>query len=59
MKKKRNRSRPALPLQDRLRQLAFRAREMHSPVATGKFGAKMQVSLTNDGPVTIWLRVEP
>ncbi|UCD67689.1 MAG: D-tyrosyl-tRNA(Tyr) deacylase [Betaproteobacteria bacterium] len=39
--------------------IAFRAREMHSPVATGKFGAKMQVSLTNDGPVTIWLRVEP
>jgi D-aminoacyl-tRNA deacylase len=25
------------------------------PVATGIFGADMQVSLTNDGPVTIWL----
>lgn len=25
------------------------------PVATGRFGADMQVSLTNDGPVTIWL----
>jgi D-tyrosyl-tRNA(Tyr) deacylase len=25
-------------------------------VATGKFGAKMQVSLTNDGPVTFLLR---
>lgn len=25
------------------------------PVATGKFGAAMQVSLVNDGPVTIWL----
>ncbi|QIE44827.1 D-tyrosyl-tRNA(Tyr) deacylase [Pseudohalocynthiibacter aestuariivivens] len=24
---------------------------------TGKFGADMQVSLTNDGPVTIWLDV--
>lgn len=24
-------------------------------VATGQFGADMQVSLTNDGPVTIWL----
>jgi D-tyrosyl-tRNA(Tyr) deacylase len=24
-------------------------------VATGRFGADMQVSLTNDGPVTIWL----
>lgn len=26
-------------------------------VATGEFGADMQVSLTNDGPVTFWLRV--
>ena len=26
-------------------------------VATGKFGAHMQVSLTNDGPVTFWLQV--
>lgn len=26
-------------------------------VATGEFGANMQVSLTNDGPVTFWLRV--
>jgi D-tyrosyl-tRNA(Tyr) deacylase len=25
------------------------------PVATGRFGAKMAVSLVNDGPVTIWL----
>jgi D-aminoacyl-tRNA deacylase len=25
-------------------------------VATGRFGAHMQVSLTNDGPVTLWLR---
>lgn len=25
------------------------------PVATGQFGADMQVSLTNEGPVTIWL----
>ena len=24
-------------------------------VATGRFGAEMQVSLVNDGPVTIWL----
>ncbi len=26
-------------------------------VATGQFGAHMQLSLTNDGPVTFWLRV--
>ncbi len=25
------------------------------PVATGRFGANMQVALVNDGPVTIWL----
>lgn len=33
------------------------ASELHSPVAAGRFGAHMQVSLTNDGPVTIWLQV--
>ena len=27
-------------------------------VETGKFGADMQVSLTNDGPITFWLQVE-
>ena len=32
-----------------------RARAVQSPVATGEFGAHMQVSLTNDGPVTFWL----
>jgi D-aminoacyl-tRNA deacylase len=31
------------------------AREQHDRVQTGVFGAHMQVSLTNDGPVTIWL----
>ncbi len=28
-------------------------------VATGRFGAHMQVELVNDGPVTFWLRVKP
>lgn len=28
-------------------------------VATGRFGADMQVSLVNDGPVTFWLQVKP
>jgi D-aminoacyl-tRNA deacylase len=37
--------------------LAERARATHSPVAAGEFGAHMQVSLTNDGPVTFWLEV--
>ena len=39
--------------------LVNEARAKHSPVATGLFGADMQVSLTNDGPVTFWLRVAP
>lgn len=34
-----------------------RARKAHHPVATGVFGADMQVSLINDGPVTLWLQV--
>lgn len=29
--------------------------ELGRPVARGVFGADMKVSLTNDGPVTIWL----
>lgn len=35
------------------------ARAAHAGVATGEFGAMMQVELVNDGPVTFWLRVEP
>jgi D-tyrosyl-tRNA(Tyr) deacylase len=35
------------------------ARERHGKVETGRFGADMQVSLTNDGPVTFWLRIDP
>jgi D-tyrosyl-tRNA(Tyr) deacylase len=35
--------------------LVARARAAHPDVATGRFGADMQVSLTNDGPVTFWL----
>ena len=35
------------------------ARARHGKVETGQFGADMQVSLTNDGPVTIWLQVDP
>jgi D-tyrosyl-tRNA(Tyr) deacylase len=31
------------------------ARSQHGRVETGEFGAHMHVSLTNDGPVTIWL----
>lgn len=36
--------------------LVSNARQAHPVVATGQFGADMQVSLTNNGPVTFWLR---
>lgn len=37
--------------------LAGLARERHPLVQCGVFGADMQVSLINDGPVTFWLEV--
>ncbi len=36
-------------------QLVERARVAYAPVSAGVFGADMQVSLVNDGPVTFWL----
>lgn len=33
-----------------------RVRNQHQPVATGQFGANMQVALVNDGPVTFLLQ---
>lgn len=35
------------------------AKQQHSTVQSGLFGADMQVSLCNDGPVTFWLQVSP
>ena len=35
--------------------VATLAARLGRPVATGRFGANMQVALVNDGPVTIWL----
>jgi D-tyrosyl-tRNA(Tyr) deacylase len=35
--------------------LLQQARAHHTPVASGRFGADMQVALINDGPVTFWL----
>ena len=35
------------------------ARVRHPLVETGQFGAEMQLSLTNDGPVTFWLQIKP
>lgn len=34
------------------------ARAVHPIVATGRFGADMQVALVNDGPVTFWLQAK-
>lgn len=34
-----------------------RAKSIHDPVATGRFGADMEVALLNDGPVTFMLSV--
>ena len=36
-------------------RLVAACRQQHTQVETGIFGADMQVSLTNDGPVTFWL----
>ena len=35
--------------------VATLARALGKPVATGEFGAMMEVALVNDGPVTIWI----
>ena len=51
---------PAASPQDGLRLFDYfvrQARAKHAAVETGSFGADMQVSLTNDGPVTFWLQV--
>ena len=53
---------PAASPQDGLRLFSHfvaQARSRHPQVETGVFGADMQVSLTNDGPVTFWLQVDP
>lgn len=43
----------AVPLYESFRDAL--AAETGKPVATGVFGADMQIALTNDGPVTIWM----
>ena len=53
---------PAASPQDGLRLFSYfveQARARHPQVASGVFGADMKVSLTNDGPVTFWLQVDP
>jgi D-tyrosyl-tRNA(Tyr) deacylase len=48
----------AAPPEEARRLFAYlldQARASHPTVAAGVFGANMQVSLVNDGPVTFWL----
>ena len=50
---------PAAPPEDGRRlfeHLLVCAARSHLSVESGRFGANMQVSLTNDGPVTFWLQ---
>lgn len=39
--------------------LVEQARATYPAVQSGRFGADMKVTLTNDGPVTFWLQVPP
>ncbi len=47
----------AEPLYDAF--VARLAETLRQPVARGVFGAKMEVALVNDGPVTLWVEREP
>ena len=49
------------PALGRLRfdELVAAARQRGARVATGEFGADMDVALVNQGPVTFWLQVPP
>ena len=40
----------------RFDELVAQARQVHPGVEMGRFGAHMEVSLVNDGPVTFWLQ---
>jgi D-tyrosyl-tRNA(Tyr) deacylase len=53
---------PAAPPDEGERLFTYlleRAKRLYPQVASGRFGADMQVSLINDGPVTFWLQVPP
>jgi hypothetical protein len=58
MKKKRNRSRPALPLQERLRQFALRARERAADLPPGQERDRLiETAVANEAAAAIerWL----
>lgn len=53
---------PAAPPEEGARLFEYFVRQAGKEfggVAAGRFGADMQVSLVNDGPVTFWLEVPP
>ena len=50
---------PPATAAQRFDQLVVEAGRRHPRVQAGRFGADMQVSLCNDGPVTFWLSVPP
>ncbi|HEX7964129.1 MAG TPA: D-aminoacyl-tRNA deacylase [Gammaproteobacteria bacterium] len=53
---------PAAPPEEGARLFRYictQAASVHAPVASGVFGADMQVGLVNEGPVTFWLQAPP
>jgi D-tyrosyl-tRNA(Tyr) deacylase len=50
---------PALGQERFLALVALAEARLPGRVATGVFGADMQVALVNDGPVTFWLEIKP
>jgi D-tyrosyl-tRNA(Tyr) deacylase len=40
-------------------KFVFLLKEKNQDIQVGRFGAHMQVSLVNDGPVTFWLQAAP
>lgn len=46
---------PPAQARELFERLVTMARDAHPTVGSGQFGADMQVSLVNDGPVTFWL----
>ena len=46
---------PPVPAQALYEHFVAALRGLGHPVATGRFGAMMEVELCNDGPVTIWI----
>jgi D-aminoacyl-tRNA deacylase len=50
---------PPVEARARFNELVEGVTALGLPVACGRFGADMQVTLTNDGPVTFWLETPP